>query len=55
MVGEDDALSLGNHEGYIATCAGFDNEADARLATLRKQKGPVAGPFKTTSIAVGIT
>jgi len=51
VVGEDDALSLENHGGYIAIRTSLDNEGDAvrhaaRYCTARKQKGPNSGPLK---------
>src|SRR5690348_12154043 len=36
VIDQDDALSLGNHDVYIATYAASDNEM---------KKGPVCGPF----------
>ena len=39
MIGQDNPLSFGNHEGYIANRSGFDNEA------ARHEKGPPSGPF----------
>ena len=46
MVGEDDALSLGNHDGYIVDWNGSDNEGGVAGPGARKQKGPNAGPLK---------
>jgi len=45
VVDQDNLLSSGNHEGYIANQPGFDNEGSVH------EKGPTCGPLYSALMA----